>query len=127
MTTGPLRLRTRAFAVAVLKTLDTLPRTSATRIIEPQLGRCATSVGANYRRAAVAQSARDFVAKMKIVEEETDEAELWLDLLLDLRLGERGEIGRLKAEVGEIRAMTIASIKTARARATQQVLQTRGS
>jgi hypothetical protein len=55
---------------------------------------------------------------MKVVEEETGEADFWLDLLLDLGLGDRSELIHLKSEAGEIRAMTIASIKTSRARAT---------
>lgn len=38
-----------------------------------QLIRCSSSVGANYRAACRAKSDRDFINKLKIVEEELDE------------------------------------------------------
>ncbi|MCX6305891.1 MAG: four helix bundle protein [Bacteroidetes bacterium] len=41
----------------------------------------ATSVGANYRSARRAKSKRDFVNKLKIVEEETVEILNWLGLI----------------------------------------------
>jgi four helix bundle protein len=116
MVEGPLRIRTRAFSIAVLRFLDSLPRTPASRIVLWQLGRCGTSVGANYRRACFSQSTKDFIAKLKTVEEEVDEAEFWLDLAVELGLGERTEANRLRTESRELRSMTIASIKTARSR-----------
>ncbi len=39
-----------------------------------QLLRAATSVGANYRAVRRARSGADFIAKLKIVEEECDES-----------------------------------------------------
>ena len=116
MAGGPLRSRTRLFAIAILRLLDSLPRTPGGRIIQWQLGRCGTSVGANYRRACLAQSPRDFIAKLKTVEEEIDEAEFWLDLVAELGLGDSTEVARLRSESQEIRAMTTASLKTSRAR-----------
>jgi four helix bundle protein len=116
MAAGPLRLRTRAFSIAILKLLDSLPRTPAGRIVQWQLGRSGTSVGANYRRACLAQSTKDFIAKLKVVEEEVDEAEFWLDLLTELELADRTAVERLRRESQEIRAMTTASLKTSRAR-----------
>ncbi|MFQ5964699.1 MAG: four helix bundle protein [Candidatus Scalinduaceae bacterium] len=43
-----------------------------------QLLRSGTSVGANYRAACRAKSTADFVYKMGIVEEETDEPLYWM-------------------------------------------------
>lgn len=114
MSPGPLRVRTRALSLGVLRFVDTLPHTAAARVIQWQLGRAATAVGANYRRACLAQSSRDFVAKLKTVEEEVDESDFWLDLALELGLGDSAEAGRPRGESQEIRAMTTASIKTSR-------------
>lgn len=44
-----------------------------TRIVQGQLIRSATSVGANYRAACRARSRREFIAKLGIVIEECDE------------------------------------------------------
>lgn len=46
-----------------------------------QLMRSATSVGANYRAACKAKSTADFIIKLKIVEEESDESVYWLELI----------------------------------------------
>ncbi len=114
MSIGPLHLRTKALARDALRFLDSLPRTGASSVICSQLGRSAASVGANYRRACLAQSPRDFIAKLKVVEEEADEANYWFDLAVELHLGNELEAVRLRKEAQEIRAMVIASIRTLR-------------
>jgi four helix bundle protein len=114
MSIGPLHSRTRALARDVLRFLDSLPRTPGGNVIAGQLGRSAASVGSNYRRACLAQSPRDFLSKLKVVEEEADESDFWLDLTIELQLGSQSEAARLRRESQEIRAMIIASIKTLR-------------
>jgi four helix bundle protein len=81
-----LKKRTKAFALRILKLVDTLPKTTAGRALASQIVRSGTSVSANYRAACRAKSTADFIAKMGIVEEEAD----------------------------ELIAITVASIKTAR-------------
>jgi four helix bundle protein len=44
------------------------------------LAKSAPSVAANYRSACTARSRRDFIAKLAIVVEESDESVYWLDL-----------------------------------------------
>jgi len=70
---APLRSRTKAFALRVLRLYRALPRSSAAQIIGKQLLRSALSVGANYRAVCRAHSKADFAAKMGIVLEEADE------------------------------------------------------
>jgi four helix bundle protein len=111
-----LEPRTRAFAFAVLRFIGTLPNTAAGRIVAWQLGKAGSSVGANYRRAKRAQSNRDFVAKMKIVEEEADECAFWLEGCLEIGIGDQASARRLHSECGEVTAMTVAAIKTMKAR-----------
>ena len=65
--------RTKQFALRVIRLVEALPRGRTADAIGRQLVRSATSVGANYRAACRAKSKADFVAKMGIVEEETDE------------------------------------------------------
>jgi four helix bundle protein len=111
---GPLRVRTRAFAIDVLRFVETLPRTEMGRIVARQLGRAGSSVGANYRRTRLAQSSRDYVAKLKLVEEESDESEFWLEICAELQLGGASHAARLLREAGEITSMVVSSIKTVR-------------
>jgi four helix bundle protein len=72
MTEKELKIRTRKFAIEVLNFIDHLPNRKSGHIIGNQLGRCASSVAANYRATCRARSHAEFVAKMGIVEEEAD-------------------------------------------------------
>lgn len=56
------------------------------------------------------------INKMKIVEEECDETEYWLEILVEAGLVSQNQISNLHNEADEILAMTVASIKTLRAR-----------
>ena len=70
--------RTKKLAVAIIKEVNTLPRSVVADVIGKQLVRSGTSIGANYRAACRAKSTADMINKMKIVEEESDETEYWL-------------------------------------------------
>ncbi len=115
MNAGVLKARTKSFALNVIRFVGTLPRNYAADVMGRQLVRCATSVGANYRAACRAKSAADFVAKMKIVEEEADEAIYWMELLGESGFVSTQQVAPLLGEANEIVAMTVASIKTKRA------------
>ena len=79
-----LEARTRAFAVASLKFLDALPKKNSTRVIAFQLGKSATSIGANYREANRAESRVDFGHKLQIAMKEASESVYWLEVLSGL-------------------------------------------
>jgi four helix bundle protein len=109
-----LKLRTKEFALRILKFADALPRDRSTEIIGKQLTRAATSVGANYRAACRARSKADFISKITIVEEEADECLYWLELLLEINEANRQEIVTLMTEADELTAIFTASGKTAK-------------
>src|SRR5439155_712801 len=78
-----LKVRTKVFALRVIRAYRRLPSSDEARVIGRQLLRSATSVGANYRAACRARSRAEFIAKLGIVLEEADEAVYWLELLLE--------------------------------------------
>jgi four helix bundle protein len=108
--------RTKRVALRVIKLVEALPRSPAASVIGKQLLRSATSVGANYRAACRARSTADMIAKLKIVEEETDESLYWLELLVEANIVPEIRLASLMAETDEILAITVASIKTLRKR-----------
>ena len=108
--------RTKKLAVAIIKEVEKLPRSLAADVIGKQLVRSGTSIGANYRAACRAKSSADMINKMKIVEEESDETEYWLEILVEAGLVPQNQIASIYKETDEILAMTVASIKTLRAR-----------
>ncbi|MGQ9813735.1 MAG: four helix bundle protein [Candidatus Roseilinea sp.] len=56
--------------------------------------RSGTSIGANYRAACRAQSAKAMLAKLKIVEEEADESLYWLELIAESDVNRQSSIQR---------------------------------
>jgi four helix bundle protein len=108
--------RTRRFALATVKLVESLPRTRSAEILGRQLLRSGTSVGANYRSACRGKSRQDVIAKVSIVEEEADESICRIDLLVDSGIVHAERIEALRKEANELVAMTVASIKPLRIR-----------
>jgi four helix bundle protein len=111
-----LKQRTKTFALRVIKLIEALPNTKTADVIGRQLLRSGTSVGANYRAACRAKSTADFVSKMGIVEEETDESLFWMELLIGCELVTEKKLSDLMKEADELLAITVTSIKTAKTR-----------
>jgi len=76
-----LKIRTKKFTLSIIDLTENLTKTTAQRVIQNQLIRSGTSVGANYRAATRARSDREFIAKMRIVLEESDECCFWLEII----------------------------------------------
>ena len=110
------KARTKKLAVAIIKEVNKLPRSLATDVISKQLIRSGTSIGANCRAACRAKSTPDMINKLKIVEEESDETEYWLELLVEAEIVPQNQIASIYKETDEILAMTVASLKTLRNR-----------
>ncbi len=111
-----LKDRTKRFALRTIRMTDSLPRKMAADVLGRQVLRSATSVAANYRSACRARSRADFISKMGIVEEEADETGLWLELIAEAGLLPGGKLAELQREAGELTAIAVSSIRTARAR-----------
>ena len=108
--------RTKQLALGIVRLVEALPRRRAADVIGKQLLRSATSVGANYRAACRGKSVADVIAKLALVEEEADESIYWLELLVESDILPLERLKDLMKETNEILAMTVASIKTLRAR-----------
>ena len=109
-----LKGRTRAFALAVIRLVDDLPRGRSADVIGSQLLRAGTSVGANYRAACRARSRKEFLAKLGIVEEEADESQFWLELVEERGLADAERVSSLSDEARQLVAIVVSSIRTAR-------------
>src|SRR5438552_320727 len=104
--------RTKRAGLRILRLVDALPSSRTAETIGRQLMRSGTSIGANYRAACRGRSAADVMAKLGIVEEETDECIYWLELLIETEMMPESRLQELIGELNEILAMTVASIKT---------------
>ena len=111
-----MKQRTKAFAVRIIKLVDSLPNKVTSREIGRQLLRSGMSVGSNYRAACRGRSKAEFCSKLGIVEEEADESIFWMELLVEAGLVEQKQLAPLVAEGDEILRVVISSIRTARNR-----------
>ena len=84
--------------------------------IAKQVVRSGTSPIANYRAACLGKSKKDFLNKLKMVEEEMDETALWLDLIMECEILPRKRIENLYAESQELLKIVISSILTTQSR-----------
>jgi len=79
-----------------------------------QLIRCSSSVGANYRAACRAKSSRDFLNKLKIVEEELDETMFFIELMIELKPEMKSLWEEVYNESEELLKIIVKSIGTVR-------------
>jgi len=108
-----LKERTIRFAPRVMRLCRALPSDWASRFIADQLFRASARASANYHAACRARSRRDFINKLGMVVEESDESVFWLIFLGRSGMNETGEQVGLLAEGRELLAIFIQSAKTA--------------
>jgi four helix bundle protein len=109
-----LRLRTKRFALRVIRLVRALPRNTEGYVIGRQLLRSGTSAAANYRAAGRARSKAEFIARMGVVVEEADETVFWLDLLKEAGTIPAQRLEDLMNEAHQLLAIFAASQETAR-------------
>jgi four helix bundle protein len=114
MTKEELKYRTKQFALKVIQLVEDLPNTKAGNTIGYQLLRSGTSVAANYRASCRARRNADFISKINVVEEESDESLFWLEMILESKLMEKERLESLINEANELTAIFTASGKTAK-------------
>src|SRR5689334_3765977 len=100
-----LKQRTRDFAVRIVRACDALPNKTGASVISRQVLRSGTSLAANYRAACRARSRREFVARLGIVIEETDETVFWLELLRDAGIVSEKKLVSLLDEANQLVAI----------------------
>ena len=113
--------RTKAFALAVIKLTEELPKRTAAFVISKQLIRAATSVAANYRASCIARSDKERYAKLCIVIEEADESLYWLEVSKEAGLITVPLIDELMKEANELVCIFNASDITAKRRGNQNL------
>ncbi len=106
---SPLSLKSKMFAVNIIKLCNKVKKEQRETVITNQLLRSGTSIGANIRESFYAHGKADFIAKLQIALKECSETEYWLELLVECGYIDDSDI--LKDCV-EIKKILIASINT---------------
>jgi four helix bundle protein len=97
-----MMLRTKRFALAIIRLYGSLPQSTTAQILGRQVLRSRTSVGAHYREACRAKSNADFVSKIEGGLQELDETGYWLELLRDADVAKVDRIEPLTSETNEL-------------------------
>lgn len=114
MTEDDLKARFKSFSIRIVKMVDSLPNTIAGRAIGSQVVRSGTSPAANYRAACLAKSEKDFINKLKMVEEELDETEHWMEIIMETDMLPASRIKSLQSECVELFKIIVSSIVSTR-------------
>lgn len=104
--------KSKIFAVRIINLYKYLCDTKNEYVISKQLLRSGTSIGANVREAGVAQSKKDFIAKMNIALKEAAESEYWIELLYETNYISKNEFDSIKSDCSEINKLLTSIIKT---------------
>ncbi|GAB4408216.1 MAG: four helix bundle protein [Anaerolineae bacterium] len=106
-----LRVRTKTFALRIIRLYAALPKTTEAQVIGKQLLRSGTSVGAHYREAQRAKSDADFVNKIEGGLQELEETAYWLELLVESGIMTEERLKPLSNETEELTAIFVSMVK----------------
>ena len=106
-----LTLRTRAFALDVLKFCRTLPKSDEATEAARQLRRAANSLRSNYRAARKGRSRKEFTSKLGTASEEADECVDWLQYMRDGRIAKNPSLLQESIELAKIMAKAYRTAK----------------
>jgi four helix bundle protein len=100
-----LEIRTRKFAVRIIRLSVKLPDTPEGRVVRNQITKAGTSVGANYREANRARRKADFRNKIAICESEASETQYWLEVIGETKWLQRDQLKPEYEECSELLAI----------------------
>ena len=102
------------FSVRIIRLTEALPNTKAGTHVAGQILRSGTAPAPNYGEAQSAESAADFVHKLKIALKELRETLIWIKIISRANLIKSAALlAPLRQENDELIAILFASVKTA--------------
>lgn len=111
MADSPLIIKSKEFALQIIKVCNYVKQTEKESVLTNQLIRSGTSVGANIREAFYGHGKADFIAKLQIALKECSESEYWIELLIESRYYKDKT---LLNKCTEVKRILISSINTAK-------------
>ena len=114
MTELELKDRFKKFSIRIINMVDSMPDTISGRAIGSQVVRSGTSPAANYRAACLGKSEKDFLNKLKMVEEELDETSHWLEVIMETGMLPENRVKPLHTECVELLKIIISSVVSTR-------------
>ena len=111
-----LKVRTKEYALSVIRLFAALPKRTESQILGRQLLRSGTSVGAQYRETTRAKSNADFISKIEGSLQELEETEYWLELLGEAGFFPKDGLAAVRKETGELKGIFVSIVINTKAK-----------
>jgi four helix bundle protein len=109
-----LRVRTKSFALRIIRLYSALPRSVEAQVIGKQVLKSGTSVGAHYREGFRARSTAEFISKLEGALMELDETLYWIELLIEAKIVKGNRLEPLMDEANQLIAILVTCVKNAK-------------
>ena len=109
-------VKSKAFALRIIRLYKYLCEEKKEFVLSKQVLRSGTSIGANAKEASMAQSKKDFEAKMSIALKEAGETEYWLELLHESDYIEEKSFESIYADNKELIRIITSILKSSRSK-----------
>ena len=100
-----IQIKSKAFAIRIIRLYRYLIETKKEYVLSKQLLRSVTSIGANICEALCGVSKKDFLSKMHISFKECVETQYWLDLLAETDYLSKNEYDSISSDCEELRKL----------------------
>ena len=109
-----LRARVEQFAIRLIRFVRTLPHDPAADAVRNQLARAGSGVSSTYHSASRSRTRAEFLTRLALVADETDDSVRWLTTVRDSGWAPGSELEWLLGESGQLRAIFRASLAKTR-------------
>ena len=111
-----LKLRTRRFALEIIRLYAKLPNSIEAQVLGKQVLRSGTSVGAHYRESIRGRSNAEVVSKLEVGLQELEESRYWFELLAESGIVQQERLSSLVQEADELTAILVTCVKRVKGR-----------
>ena len=111
-----LKLRTKNYAIRIIRLFAALPKSTEAQVVGKQFLRSGTSVGAQYREAQHAKSDADFTSKIEGSLQELEETSYWLEILDEMDIFNSDKLLPIRTETKELTAIFVTIAKKVKSR-----------
>lgn len=114
MTSDELKIRTKSFALRIIKLVESLPITPVCKVIGNQVLISTESVCANYSSACRTRSIQEFISKKRIAEEAAEKSIYLQDLIRESKIISEEIISALLNKANELTVIFTSIGKTSK-------------
>ena len=111
-----LKVRTKRFALEIIRLYAILPNSTEAQVLGKQLLRSGTSVGAHYRESIRGRSNAEVVSKLEVGLQELEETRYWFELLAESGIVQPERLSTIDKEADELTAILVTCVKKVKGR-----------